>query len=182
MKITIESNITLSPSARRGIRWVLLPVAVFAGTATFAHAYDTSWVRSGQPVSSSQLASNLNEIQARLVGLEANRTEWARVTGSCVIESQSGAWTTAMSTGAGDCSLNFTTGHFSQAPSCVVVSNGSNGAFPRYLYSARVNDLNGLGFPSAAGARVKHMTIDTDHGGSPAPAAEAFTIVCTGRR
>jgi hypothetical protein len=175
MKITVEFDTTLSPRARQGIRWILLPLAVFAGTVTVAHAYDTSWVRSGQPVSSSQLLSNLNEIQERLVALEAVRTEWVQLSGTCTILGQSSAWATASSVGTGECELAFAMGRFSAMPGCVSVSNGVNGAFPRYLYGTRMS-------AGSSGLRVRHMVIDTASGGAPQASPEAVTIVCTGRR
>ena len=64
----------LSPNAKRTIRYALLPLAVFAGAAGMARAYDTSWIQSGQPVSSSKLKSDLDEAQTRLTRLETNPT------------------------------------------------------------------------------------------------------------
>ena len=174
MKITIEIDAALSERSKKGIRWILLPLAVFAGTVTVAHAYDTSWIRSGQPVSSSQLASNLNEIQARLVALESNRTEWVQVSG-CTVVGRSSPWVTPTSMGAGNCLLTFAAGTFSSAPGCVAVSNGVNGAFPRYLYGTRL-----VSGPTSVW--VRHMNLDTASAGAPAPSDEAFTVICTGRR
>lgn len=43
-----------------------LPVVVVAATAMTAHAYDTSWISSGQAVSAGQLKADLDEVQTRL--------------------------------------------------------------------------------------------------------------------
>jgi hypothetical protein len=43
--------------------------------AVIAHAYDTSWISSGAPVSASALAADLNEAQTRIAALEAFRAQ-----------------------------------------------------------------------------------------------------------
>jgi hypothetical protein len=66
-------DVELSPATKRTIRWLMMPLAVFLATTTVALAYDTTWIVSGSPVPASRLRSNLDEIQTRLVALEANQ-------------------------------------------------------------------------------------------------------------
>jgi hypothetical protein len=60
-------------------------MAVLFGSL-IARAYDTSWIKAGQPVSSANLKSNLDEIQTRLLALESKPvskpvyTVWGRTT------------------------------------------------------------------------------------------------------
>jgi hypothetical protein len=48
-------------------------VGLIGVPAVIAHAYDTSWIVSGGPVSASSLAANLNEAQSRIAALESFR-------------------------------------------------------------------------------------------------------------
>jgi hypothetical protein len=63
-------DVRLSKNTKRAIGWVLLPVAVLAGSMAVAHAYSTSWIVAGQPISAASLSTALNEVQSRLVALE----------------------------------------------------------------------------------------------------------------
>lgn len=72
-----------SKSARRAVRWGLMPLAVLLGSMAAAKAYDTTWIASGQPVSSAKLKADLDEAQSRLAALEGaigampKMTAWA---------------------------------------------------------------------------------------------------------
>jgi hypothetical protein len=96
MKIkTVTLDVRLSENTKRAIRWVLLPIAVLAGSMAVARAYTTTWIMSGQPVSSSNLKGNLDEIQTRLAGLEGAAPvviQSAERTG--VVAPNTTAWTT----------------------------------------------------------------------------------------
>ena len=58
---------------RRMHRWMLvsLPLSIVMAAGISARAYDTSWIAAGQPVSSSKLRADLDEIQTRLAALES---------------------------------------------------------------------------------------------------------------
>jgi hypothetical protein len=167
----------------RIFNWVILPGTLLMAAAMGAKAYDTSWIVTGQPVSSSKLKANFDELQSRLISLEAQHTETAIISGGCLVSSKSSAWLTPSSNGAGDCSILFTPGTFPVVPTCIATSYGTNGAWPRYAYVVKINNLNGLGNPSATGLRARHLSIDTTIGPTnSAPADEAFGIACTGSR
>jgi hypothetical protein len=71
MQIKIVTlDVRLSENTKRTIRWVLLPIAVLAGSMAVARAYNTTWIMSGQSVSAASLKGNLDEIQTRLAALE----------------------------------------------------------------------------------------------------------------
>jgi microcystin-dependent protein len=75
MQIKIVTlDVRLSENTKRAIRWVVLPVAVLAGSMAIAHAYSTSWIAAGQPMSATTLKANLDEAQSRLAALEAATT------------------------------------------------------------------------------------------------------------
>ena len=62
----------LSPNAKRAIRYALLPLAVFIGTAGIAYAtVDTTWIAPGQPISSSKLTGVLTGLDTRVATVEA---------------------------------------------------------------------------------------------------------------
>jgi hypothetical protein len=182
----MDINIRLSLDAPRGWNrrvffYVATPLALVAAASALAYAYDTTWIKDGQPVSASALQGDLDEIQARLVTLEANHTESAVIGAGCTSISQSGPWMTLVNNGAGDCTVLFKNGTFSSAPTCVGTSYGSNGAWPRYAYVVRVNAINGVGSPDTSGGRFRHMSVDTDIAAPNGQAAnEAFAIMCTG--
>ena len=67
MQIKIVTlDVRLSENTKRAIRWVILPVAVLAGSMAVARAYDTSWIAPSQQVSASKLKADLDEVQSRL--------------------------------------------------------------------------------------------------------------------
>ena len=71
MQIKIVTlDVRLSENTKRAIRWVLLPVAVLAGSMAVARAYTTTWIATGQPMSATNLKGNLDEIQNRLAAVE----------------------------------------------------------------------------------------------------------------
>jgi hypothetical protein len=182
----MDINIRFSLDAPRGWKRRLLlyvgtPLALVTAASALAYAYDTNWIAANQPVSASALKTDLDEIQTRLVELEANRTESAIIGPGCTSISQSGPWMTLVNNGAGDCTVLFKNGIFSAAPTCVGTSYGSNGAWPRYAYVVKVNAINGVGIPDTNGARFRHMVVDTAIA-APNGAAndEAYAISCTG--
>ncbi|MDB4960836.1 MAG: hypothetical protein JWP01_835 [Myxococcales bacterium] len=198
MNIKLRLDFEITPRARQALRSVLfcilLPVAVFAGTSSIANAWtsDTTWIASGQPLSSTKLRTVLVEADARLAALEAasvtsstnlERIERVMIGAGCSSISQSGPWLTLTNNGPGDCTMLFTSGTFSATPTCVGTSNGTNGSWPRYAYVVKVNGLNGTGNPDVSAARVRHMVVDT---ASAAPNAgivnEAFSMICIGPR
>ncbi|MDB4960837.1 MAG: Tail Collar domain protein [Myxococcales bacterium] len=77
MNIKLRLDFDITPRARQALRSVLfcilLPVAVFAGTSSIANAWtsDTTWIATGQPLSSTRLRTVLVEADARLAALEA---------------------------------------------------------------------------------------------------------------
>ncbi len=74
MKLQLEIDLDITPRAKSAIRWILLPVAVLMGSAAIAHAFDMSWIASGQKVSSMKLKEVLSEVDTRLVALENGTT------------------------------------------------------------------------------------------------------------
>lgn len=54
--------------------YIGLPMAVVMASAMIAHAFDTSWIAPGQPLSSSQLKADLDETQSRLAALQGQIT------------------------------------------------------------------------------------------------------------
>jgi hypothetical protein len=70
MQIKIVTvDVRLSGNTKRAIRWVILPLVVLAGSMAVAHAYDTTWIASGQPVSATSLKADLDSIQTQLAAL-----------------------------------------------------------------------------------------------------------------
>jgi microcystin-dependent protein len=70
MRIDIE----ITPRAKQAITWFMLPLAVFVGTITIAHATlnpdPNTWAQPHQEVSASALRSNLTSLDTRLAALE----------------------------------------------------------------------------------------------------------------
>ncbi len=54
----------------RAVWRVAVPVALVAAAALIARAYDTTWITQNQPLSSTKLKADLDEIQARVMALE----------------------------------------------------------------------------------------------------------------
>jgi hypothetical protein len=67
--VTLDFHLT--QNAKWAIRWGVLPLAVLLGAMAVAHAYDTSWIASSQPVSAAKLKADLDEAQTRLAALES---------------------------------------------------------------------------------------------------------------
>jgi hypothetical protein len=53
-------DVRLSEDAKRAIRWVMLPLAVLAGSMSVARAYDTTWIASGALISATKLKADLD--------------------------------------------------------------------------------------------------------------------------
>jgi hypothetical protein len=182
MNVTISVNGVGVPS-----RWVAAVAALVGLTAvsasiTRAASPRTHW-SAGDKLSAIDLNANFDGLDSRIAAIEMERVERATVLGGCTAVSQSGSWMTLVRNGPGDCTVVFTPGVFSAAPTCVATSYGTNGAWPRYGYVVKINNTDGLGNPGASGVRVRHMSIDTI---TPIPngqtADEAFGIVCSGPR
>jgi len=70
MQIKIVTvDVRLSENTKRAVRWVALPLVVLAGSIAVAHAYDTTWIATGQPVSATSLKADLDSIQTQLAAL-----------------------------------------------------------------------------------------------------------------
>jgi formylglycine-generating enzyme required for sulfatase activity len=55
----------------RAFLYVGLPVSIVMASAMIARAFDTTWIAPGQTLSADKLKADLDEVQARLVALEA---------------------------------------------------------------------------------------------------------------
>jgi hypothetical protein len=59
----VTIDVRLSDNTKRAIRWLVLPVAILAGSVAVAHAFDTKWIQPMQPVSADLLRKDLEEIR-----------------------------------------------------------------------------------------------------------------------
>ena len=113
-------------STRYGKHAALAGIALLLGSVA-ARAYDTTWISSGEAISASKLKADLDEAQARLTALEANRVQRAFIGADGVVSSQSGTWLATVShPGMGTYNLTFTAGTFSATPTCVATPNSGN--------------------------------------------------------
>jgi hypothetical protein len=102
-----------------------VPVAVVAVAGMTAHALDTSWIATNQPVSSSKLKGNFDEIETRLAALEASTLGYPAVMGA----------TSSGDTFCGPAPTSFTVGTITNAPTAAYgqIFTTSEGAFSQNL-------------------------------------------------
>lgn len=171
----------ISPRTRKLLMRVGLPIAIVFGGGALAYANVPTVWKSGDPLKAADLNGNFSALDTRISAVEATRTEWAIIGFGCASIVQSSPWMTTVNNGAGDCSIIFKSGTFSGAPTCVAISNGSNGAWPRYAYVVKINSLSGLGAPGSDGVRVRHMVVDTTIGPiNGSVTDEPFSLTCIG--
>jgi hypothetical protein len=60
---------------RRVLLYVVMPLGFVVVAGVAAHAYDTTWIASGQQVSAAALKNDLDEAQTRIAALEAFRAQ-----------------------------------------------------------------------------------------------------------
>jgi len=102
------------------VLYVGLPVALIMAAAMMAHAYDTTWIAAQQPISSSKLKANLDELQTRLAALEKQRVYGATIGSTGTIVGQTSPWISVINhSGTGSFVITITDGIFASTPTCV---------------------------------------------------------------
>jgi hypothetical protein len=76
----VTIDVRLSDNTKRAIRWLVLPVAILAGSVAVAHAFDTNWIQSGASVSAASLKADLDEIKTQLDNKVIGDSENAQTT------------------------------------------------------------------------------------------------------
>jgi hypothetical protein len=183
-------NIKLTLDAPRGglrrlVLFVFLPIALILSVDLAAHAFDTSWIASGQVLSATKLKAALDEAQTRLMALEAAQTKQVMVTASIaedpgpggmmnviVRQQGTGGWTISgvNRNGAGDYTLTFGGVTLAQKPVCVgSIDSNWNGYF----------GIGGYGSYETTSFVNVHTA---SYGTSASPADMPFRILCHGTK